>query len=44
MADTRRTMVYTDTVSSSNVALYEHYGQFLGVPVRLAWVDPLDGL
>jgi len=26
MADTQRTIVYTDTVTSSNVALYEHFG------------------
>jgi GNAT superfamily N-acetyltransferase len=26
MADTQRTIVYTDTVTLSNVALYEHFG------------------
>lgn len=26
MADTQRTIVYTDTVTRSNVAFYEHFG------------------
>jgi hypothetical protein len=28
----------------SSAAAAEHYGQFLGLPVGLAWVEALDGL